>query len=64
MHALPLLITAALALLLMAWLLATPWLQRRRRARLRAQVFPQAGGASCAGACPCCSACRPICSCA
>jgi len=42
MHALPLLITAALALLLMAWLLATPWLQRRRRARLRAQVFPQA----------------------
>lgn len=42
MQALPLLITAALALLLVAWLLATPWLQRRRRARLRAQVFPQA----------------------
>src|SRR6478735_889744 len=42
MQALPMLITAALALLLVAALLAQPWLTRRRRARLASQPFPQA----------------------
>lgn len=40
--ALTLLLTLAAALGLMVWLMAAPWLQRRRRARLRAQAFPQA----------------------
>ena len=39
---LPLLLTLAAALGLMLWLIAAPWQQRRRRAALRAQVFPQA----------------------
>jgi len=39
---LPLLLTLAAALGLMLWLIAAPWQQRRRRAALRAQVFPPA----------------------
>ena len=42
MQALPLLITIALALALIAWLVGAPLLQRRQRARLRAQPFPLA----------------------
>jgi len=36
------LLTATLALLLVAWLVGQPWLKRRQRARLAAQPFPQA----------------------
>lgn len=42
MQALPLLITTALALALIAWLVSAPLLQRRQRARVRAQPFPVA----------------------
>ncbi|MCV2350111.1 zinc-dependent peptidase [Paucibacter sp. Y2R2-4] len=41
-NALPLLLTIALALVLILWLASGPLLQRRRRHRLRAQAFPQA----------------------
>jgi Mlc titration factor MtfA (ptsG expression regulator) len=40
--ALPILLTVGLALMLVAWLLAQPWLTRRRRARLANRPFPPA----------------------
>lgn len=42
LSALPLLLTIALALVLVLWLASGPLLQRRRRQRLRQQPFPQA----------------------
>jgi len=41
----PFLIFVALALILVAWLLARPWLQARRRDRWRARPFPPPWGA-------------------
>ncbi len=41
-NALPILLVTALSLLLAAWLMAHPWLTRRRRERIASRPFPQA----------------------